>query len=408
MKTYKILYFQKPNLGGTVTGLHDLISGIDKNMFEPVLLFFNQNPYKEKFEKLGIKVITLNECVLSNNLTHKLTNKRDIAAYLRKYRNTLAEGYKNTKEFYNFFKNDLITAFRIVRIIRTEKIDILHNNNNLPGDRAAVLAGFISHIPQICHIRTLRELLFIDKILSRKVNNFIYMSKAIQSLYIKSGINPKRGLLIYDGFNTKDFDNINKVQIKNLQSEFKLNEEDFVVSNVGRLDWWKGHEYFIGALKNVIKLYPSTKALIVGPVHESPEGYEYFKTLKDKIEKFHIKKNVIFTGQRFDIPSIMKISDIIVHSASEPEPFGRVIVEGMLAEKPVIATSAGGVRDIIDDKVSGILDSKSMANAIKFFIQNPEEKKKIAKKARQIAKKRFSINKNSSKVQTIYKKILSV
>ena len=177
MKTYRILYFQKPILGGTVTGLYDLISGIDKKLFDPVLLFFSQNPYKKKFEKLGIKVISLNKGALSTNLSQKKTNKRDIAAYLRKYGDNVANGYLNTKEFYNFFKNDLITAFRILKIIKSEKIDLLHSNNNLPGDRSSVFAGFLSRIPQICHIRTLRKPSILDIALSSDVNNFIYMSK---------------------------------------------------------------------------------------------------------------------------------------------------------------------------------------------------------------------------------------
>ena len=61
MKTFKILFFQKPNLGGTVTGLYDLISGIDRTLFNPILLLNSGNPYKAKFEKLGIRVITLNK-----------------------------------------------------------------------------------------------------------------------------------------------------------------------------------------------------------------------------------------------------------------------------------------------------------------------------------------------------------
>ena len=51
----------------------------------------------------------------------------------------------------------------------------------------------------------------------------------------------------------------------------------------------------------------------------------------------------------------MKAVDIVVHTSIAPEPFGRVIVEGMLARKPVIATRAGGALEIIDEGVTGLL-----------------------------------------------------
>ena len=86
---------------------------------------------------------------------------------------------------------------------------------------------------------------------------------------------------------------------------------------------------------------------------------------------------VILTGVRSDIPRIMAASDIVVHSASEPEPFGRVIVEAMAAGRPVVATAAGGVLDIIEDQVTGLLvPSKNvtlMAKAIQQFLQNEEQ-----------------------------------
>ena len=409
MKNYRILYFQKPNLGGTITGLYDLIFGLDKSMFKPIVLFFEQNPYQEKFKNSGIKVVTLNKYL--NEPNSYIKNKRDIAGNLRKYSDIFSNGYKNSKEFYNFLKNDVMLAFNILKIIKSEKIDILHNNNNLPGDRASVFAGILARIPQICHIRTLREICLIDKIFSLKVRKFIYMSKAIQNLYTKNGIPKKKGIVIYDGFNSRDYIVIDRNQINDLKRELKINENNFIITNVGRLDWWKGHEYFLKAVKDVIKTYPFTKALIVGPVPKTFDGQEYFLKIKKMVEHLKISEKVIFTGQRFDVPNIMAISDIIIHSSSEPEPFGRVIVEGMLAEKPVIATSPGGVRDIIDDRVSGFLippkNSNSMAEAIKYIIKNPDSSKKIAKKARRIALKRFSVSQHLFKVQDVYRNIFT-
>ena len=82
-----------------------------------------------------------------------------------------------------------------------------------------------------------------------------------------------------------------------------------------------------------------------------------------------------FLGQRDDVPALLRAADIVVHSSVYPEPFGRVVVEGMLAGKPVIAANAGGVPEIIINDGTGVLvtpdDSAALAAAIARVIDDP-------------------------------------
>jgi glycosyltransferase involved in cell wall biosynthesis len=91
----------------------------------------------------------------------------------------------------------------------------------------------------------------------------------------------------------------------------------------------------------------------------------------------------------------MKAVDIVVHTSVEPEPFGRVIVEGMLAERPVIATVGGGVREIIADGVNGLLvppnDPAALAAAIRALAADPEEARRLAAKGRERARQSFLV-----------------
>jgi glycosyltransferase involved in cell wall biosynthesis len=100
-----------------------------------------------------------------------------------------------------------------------------------------------------------------------------------------------------------------------------------------------------------------------------------------------------------------------VHSSSEPEPFGRVIVEAMAAGRPVVATAAGGVLDIIEDQVTGLLvppkNATLMAKAIQQLFQNRDQAEMIGQRAQQEAKRRFSVEQHVKAVQRIYQKILS-
>ena len=91
----------------------------------------------------------------------------------------------------------------------------------------------------------------------------------------------------------------------------------------------------------------------------------------------------------------MDAADIIVHTSVNPEPFGRVIVEGMLAGRPVIATRGGGVSEIVQDGVNGCLvppdDAPALAELIDTLVKKPQFAQKIARTGYEGAVSRFSI-----------------
>jgi glycosyltransferase involved in cell wall biosynthesis len=101
-----------------------------------------------------------------------------------------------------------------------------------------------------------------------------------------------------------------------------------------------------------------------------------------------------FLGFRADVPELMRASDAVVHASVYPEPFGRVIVEGMLAGRPVIATRAGGVTEIVDDD-TGVLvppnDAGALARAIESIAGDPGHAAAMAARGAARARKEFSI-----------------
>lgn len=406
----RILYIQKPPGGGTATGLYDLVRGLNSNFFEPVVLFLQPNIYSDKFKELDIKVLCYDKMFHSGIKNVSVVYKRDIAASLSKIADWIGVAYATLKQFYLLFRNDLTVAYKISRIIKDLKIDIVHQNNNLPADRATVLGAIFAKVPQVCHIRTLKRLSYIEKYLSRFIHTFIYMSKSIGNLYIEEGIPVKKGIIIYDAFKSDEYEKIDAKQVSEIKSGFGILNGERLVCNVGRLARWKGQDVFIKAMAAVIKKHPRTKAIVVGPTDSTVEQVKYFNELKKMTEKLRLTNHIIFTGFRSDIPQIMVASDIVVHSSSEPEPFGRVIVEGMLAGKPVVATAAGGVLDIIKDEVTGLLvpikDSAAMGNAISYLLENQEIAKRISDKAKEDARRRFNVNQHVKAVQKIYQEIL--
>ncbi len=407
-KRHRILYVEKPPfVGGSVIGLYELVSNLDTSRYEPIILFHGPNPYRERFQELGVQVFALSE---ETPVTPPSRSRRDIAASLSRYSRWLARGYRTAKKAYIITQQDWPLARRVAHLIKNETIDLVHHNNSLPGNRSTILAARLARVPQVCHVRMLHKFSSFERRLAGSVNTFIYMSKAIEKLYHDLGIPPDKGHVVYDAFTTEPFAQTKHTATK-LRAEFRLTDQDHLISNVGRLDWWKGHEYFLQAMAEVIRSQPNAKALIVGAPDSTPSSQAYYQSLQQLVSDLQLSNHVIFTGFRSDVPSIMATSDIVVHSSSEPEPFGRVVVEAMMAGRPVIATAAGGILDIVEDQVTGLLvppkNASLMAKAIRQLLQNQERARIIGQRAKQRAQQRFSVEQHVTAIQRVYQQILT-
>ena len=178
------------------------------------------------------------------------------------------------------------------------------------------------------------------------------------------------------------------------------------MSNLG------GQDYFLNAMAKVIKVFPNTKILIVGePSPSTQRNQLYWLRLQQMVTNLGLSHRVIFTGFRRDIPQIMKVSNVIVHSASKPEPLGRVVAEAMMAGRPVIATNAGGVVDSVINDFNGKLvplkDASAMAEAICDLLADQVLAQRLGQQAQQFVKKRFSVKKHVEAIQNIYSNILN-
>jgi len=123
-----------------------------------------------------------------------------------------------------------------------------------------------------------------------------------------------------------------------------------LVGVFGRLAAWKGQHVVLQALPRL----PGVELVLVGDAIFPGEA-EYAQSLRDQAQALGVAERVHFLGFRDDIPRLMRAMDIVVHASVAAEPFGRVIAEAMLAGRPVIASRAGGVLEIIEDGVTGRL-----------------------------------------------------
>lgn len=404
---YRVLYVERPfQVGGSVISLYELVKRLDKSLFEPIVLFHGPNPYRQKFWELGVETITL-----SDQVPKAITGEgiRDIAANLDRYHQVLGNGYRTAKQWYLVAKKDFPLARRVAGLIRAKNIALVHHNGCLARNRDTILAGLQTNVAQVVHVRTLHAFGQWEKLLARSVDFFVYISRAVEQFYQDLGIPPYLGKVVHNPFDVSAFSAAN--HSVRLRQELGVDKDDFLISNVGRIDWWKGQDDFIEALAKVANSNPQVKGAIIGSPEPTVESQLYYKKLQHLVAALQLEGKVIFTGFRSDIPALMAASNVVVHSASVPEPFGRVIVEGMAAGRPVIATAAGGVLDIIQPSVNGLLVPPrapgQMAEAILRLMNNPQEARAMGQCAQQYVQENFSAERHVKKIEGIYNRIVS-
>jgi len=384
----RILYSQGPSGGGSTISLYELVKGLDCAQYEPVVLFLQKNIYLENFKKLGIKVIALD------------ISKHDEGRDRRK--NSLLG------KIYQLMFVDVPLAFHIVRILKTEKIDLVHHN--LGWDKPVMIAAYITRTPQVCHFRHfIKQIPDVVKWLASSVEATLYTTQAIADHYIKLGVNVAKSNVVYEPIDIQRFSESRDTGL--IQQQFSIADDAYMISNIGRITPWKGQHYFLQAMQDIVTQYPNTKVLIVGEPGKSNADKAYFRSLQEMAQKAPLHGHVVFTGNRDDIAEIMATSDIIVHSASEPEPFGLVIAEAMATGTPVIATRGGGTPEIIEDNVTGLLvpmkNVPLMKEAIQRLLESSALRKTISINARNEVSQRFSIHQHVAKVQEIYERIFA-
>ncbi|MGJ4892569.1 glycosyltransferase [Bradyrhizobium sp. HKCCYLRH3099] len=143
-----------------------------------------------------------------------------------------------------------------------------------------------------------------------------------------------------------------------------------LVGVFSRLAQWKGQHVLIEALARL----PGVHAIIVGDALFGEQAYA--AELKRQVAALGLGDRVHFLGHRGDVPMLMQAVDAMVHPSIDPEPFGRTLVEAMLAGVPVIATDAGAAPDILEHGRAGMLvppgDVGALAEALDHVLAEPE------------------------------------
>lgn len=366
-------------MGGGEKNFLSLIKRLDKKRFRPIVLCPKRGVLVDKLEGIGITVV-----ISKFGLARKLFRFMPIVS--------------------------LFTIFKIWRLLRKEKIDLIHSNC-FRGVLFSFLPAKLMKIPLIWTDHGWYSGLGIQGwFLDTFVDKIITVSESIREYLLGGGcISIDKVETIYLGIDLRDY---NAARSSNrIRSEFGINPGQPFIGMIGRFQEIKGHRYFLEAVSIVRESLPESMFLIVGArIFDRPEDQDYPSRIDSWIQELGLEEAVICAGFRQDIPEILSALDILV-LPSVRESFGLILIESMAAGTPVVATRCGGPEEIIENNVSGLLispkDSLALAESVIHLFRDRKKREQMALEAKERTKSRFNITLQGEKTESIYKELIS-
>ena len=388
MKSILFIHQSAELYGSDKTMLY-FLSELDKTEYLPVIVLPFDGPLKIELEKNNIKVVIAP--VLK--LYRKMFTPKNVITFFREYKEGVAVLDKLNKE-HDFKLVYTHTLAALIGIIFAKKRKIKH----------------LWHVQEIIAKPKIFNLAF-KKLLSLNCNHkVIYDSIATMNFWIKNNTTlTAKSMAVWNGIevnNIQTFKDEDIVEIR--ENYFKSNKDEIIIALVGRINSWKGQQLLLTAFNILSKTNQNTKLVFLG---SAPPNQEIFEIdLKNKIKEYNLEEKVIIIPFQKDITKFWNSIDIAVVPSTEPEPFGMVVIEAMLAKKPVVASNHGGPTEIVIDNETGFLFESNneilLANAIQKLIDNPNLRNSFGEKGYQRVLNTFSLESHVNHFEKIFYEML--
>lgn len=307
----------------------------------------------------------------------------------------------NIKTKFEFAPRVLISAFKLAKLVRDEGIDVIHAHtrvSQVAGAIAAKLTG-VAYITT-CHGFFKKRARGIFDTWGDKI---VAISDAVKEhLVCDLGVKDERIEVIYNGVDIDHFTaDCTAGEIENAKRNLGLKKGP-VIGTIGRLSSVKGQKFFIHAMVDVILKYPDAQAVIIGA---GDEGVP----LKNLARSLGISDSIHFLQSVSDTHSYLSIMDIFVFP-SVKEGLGIALLEAMASGKACVASDAGGIRNAIEDGVTGLLtpvgNSDAIGKAILQLIGDSDTRKRLGHNARSLAIEKFSLDDMADKMIELYEGVI--
>lgn len=367
---HTILYLNtSSSIGGAERSLLDLLTGMDRSRFCPVVACPDDGPLTHALNEKGVEV---HSC-----------------------------GFSGLSTPFRFFSELL----NLRRFSRERNVVLIHGNSTL-AVKHTIFLGRVLGVPSVVHVRDeIPPGASFYRLWLCYSDCVIAISDAVKMALINT-VTPAALKRIYNGINTERFrPDLNGFDAR---LEWQWPEKTPVVGMVGRFSFEKGVKTFIVAASQVVHEFPAARFILVGDVVFS-KNRRFKEEAIATAHRLHLPDRIKFVGERENVETLMAGMDILIVPSTR-EAFGRVAAEAGACGKPVVATAVGGLSEIVKDGETGILvppeDCNAMAAAILKLLKDEGLRRTMGIKARERICKLFDIRRTIDEIENLYRTLL--
>ncbi|MEW5676556.1 glycosyltransferase family 4 protein [Flavobacterium enshiense] len=379
---------QSAEMYGSDKTLLILVSEFKKKGLHPIVVLPGEGPLKKYLEELAIQV--------------------EIAPVFKISRKMFSPGNILALPF------QILKAFRkLDEIDKESKIDLVYSNT------LAVLIGLLyarkKNLKHIWHVHEIIEspkmvVQFFKRALQTKGNTWIiYNSEATKAFWNdKDELLNLKSEVVHNGLfpSTKALTEDEKKNVRT--DQIGAQDQEILIALVGRISRWKGQLLLLEAFNQLSQKHKGIRLLFVGS--PPPNQDEFLDKLKEKITTYKLEQTVVILPFQDDIHTIWDVVDVAVVPSTEPEPFGLVAVEAMLASKPVVGANHGGLKEIIINNETGFLfmpnNVDDLIQKLEVLILDTAKRKEMGRKGLERARSVFSVENYTLQIEKICKKLM--
>lgn len=290
----------------------------------------------------------------------------------------------------------------LVAIIRRHKITIVHNNNDIYGNLAGILAAKVCGLRTVQHIRAQRSLTRIEKWCAGRVERFVFPLEATRSFYPE--IPGARGCVLYDTVDPAEGE-VRAAALQSLEREIDPRGRKLLLY-AGSLRREKGIEFMLEALAQMAA--PAFKLVIAGTTLEGQAEYE--PELKAKVAALGMEHNVVFLGFFENVYCLIALCEVVIFPTFLEEGFGRPLIEAGIMGKPVLATDKPSLRELMAITEGGLLfaegDRQDFTRKLQGLLQAGERKTSFSpERTRALTRRHFKAGSQREALTGIYESL---
>jgi glycosyltransferase involved in cell wall biosynthesis len=305
-------------------------------------------------------------------------------------------------------------AERLAALIRADGVAIVHARSRAPAWSAWLACRRTgAHFVTTWHGTYGENLPFKRRYnaVMAKGERVIAASRFIAELIVaRHRIDPARVRLIPRGVDPVAFDPaaVSGDRMARLARAWRLPDDAMVVLLPGRLTGWKGQTVLIEAMARLARR--DLCCVLVG----SDQGRRrYAARLIRQAEKLGIANRLRLVGECDDMPAALMLADVVVHASTEPEAFGRVVIEAQAMGRPVIASDLGAPVETVEQGVTGWRvapgDARALGTAIEAALDLPaEERAALAERARAAVLHGYTVAAMQAATLNVYREVLGL